>query len=106
MRNIDGRLSKLEHRLGIARSAARYLLIVMDAGRDLGPAEETHIQTLDAAGLLPAGGFGVVDLSQIPDGLSAEKTERFVRENGAKLCGSRSAQSPGLEVVARKEGGR
>ena len=35
MRSIDGRLSKLENRLGV--SAARYLLILMDAGRDSGP---------------------------------------------------------------------
>ena len=33
MRSIDGRLSKLEHRLGIAGNAPKYLLILTD--RDL-----------------------------------------------------------------------
>jgi hypothetical protein len=33
MNSIDGRISKLEHQLGIARNAPRYLLILTD--RDL-----------------------------------------------------------------------
>jgi len=67
MRGIGGRLTKLEHQLGIARGAARYLLIVMEAGRELGPAEDAHIKSLDEAGLLPSSGFGLVDLIHIPD---------------------------------------
>jgi hypothetical protein len=67
MRSIDGRLSKLEDRLGITRVAARYLLLVMDAGGELGPAAEAYIKSVDESGVLPAGGFGVVDLSKVPD---------------------------------------
>ncbi len=67
MKSIDGRLSKLENRLGITRSAARHLLIVMDAGNELGPAEDAYIKSLDEAGLLPSSGFGLIDLIQIPD---------------------------------------
>jgi hypothetical protein len=36
MKAIDSRLSKLENRLGLARSGPRYLLVVMEAGRELG----------------------------------------------------------------------
>ena len=51
-------------------------------------------QILDEAGLLHTGGFGLVDLTQVPNGLSAKETERFLRENGAQLGGSRLAQNP------------
>jgi hypothetical protein len=37
----------------------------------------------------------MVDFSQIPRGLSGQEAERFVRENGAKICGRRRAQNPG-----------
>ncbi len=67
MRSIDGRLNKLEHRLGIVGDSPRYLVMLMDAGQVLGPAEDAHIKSLDEAGLLPSSGFGVVDLINIPD---------------------------------------
>ena len=51
-------------------------------------------------GSLHAGAFGVVDLSHIRDGLNPEETERFVRENGDKICGSRSAQRPMHPVLS------
>ncbi len=67
MRSIDGRLSKLEYRLGIARKAPRYLLIVMDAGREFGPADEAYISSLYEAGLLPTSGFAMIDLGLLPN---------------------------------------
>jgi hypothetical protein len=67
MRSIDRRLSKLEDRLGITPSAPTYLLILLDAGKGFGPAEEAYIKSLDEAGSLPTGGFGVVDVTHIPD---------------------------------------
>ena len=87
MRSIDAWLGKLEHRLGIARNAPKYLLILSD--RDLESVEDSYVQILGEAGFLPASGFGVVDLTVIPRGLNAKDEERFVRENGADICGSR-----------------
>ena len=87
MRSLDGRINKLEHRLGIARNAPRYLVILTD--RDLESVEDAYVQILGEAGFLPASGFGVVDLTVIPRGLNAKDEERFVRENGAEICGSR-----------------
>jgi hypothetical protein len=61
MKSIDGRVSKLENQFGIARSAPRYLLMLMDAGREFAPAEETQIiETLEVAGWLPTSGFGSI----------------------------------------------
>ena len=67
MNSIDGRLSKLEDRLGMSRNAPRYLLILMDAGRELGSPADDYIARLDEAGLLPRSGFALVDLIHIPD---------------------------------------
>jgi hypothetical protein len=104
MSAIDRRLSKLENQFGIAHDIATYLVIVRDAGSELGSVEETHIQILNEAGFLRAGSFNVVDLSQIPAGLSAEETQRFVRENGARICvGSRGARDPGKRGMEGKE---
>jgi hypothetical protein len=73
MKSIDGRINKLESQFGIVDRSPRFLVILMDAGRELGPAEEAYIETLDAAGLLFTGGVGLVDLSQMADGLNAAK---------------------------------
>ena len=99
MRALDSRLSKLEQRFGIARTNPRYLIILNhrldDPELGLGPAGDTYIKILDEAGFLPTAGFGMVDLDRIPRGLSAKEAERFVRENGAEICGRRGAQNPG-----------
>jgi hypothetical protein len=95
MRAIDRRLSKLEQRLGIAGAAPRYLIILND--RELVHTDDAdiYIKILDEAGFLHTAGFGMVDFSQIPLGLSGKEAERFVRENGAKICGHHGAQNPG-----------
>ena len=88
MKNFEGRLSKLEHRVGIGGGAARYLVILTD--RDLEPTEEdAYIRILAESKFLPTTGVGMVDFTVIPRGLSANETERFVRENGAEICGGR-----------------
>lgn len=99
MRAVDTRLSKLEQRFGIARTTPAFLIIFLhrfdDPALGLGPAGETYIKILDEAGFLPTGGFGIVDLDRIPRGLSAKEAEKFVRENGAEICGRSGAQNPG-----------
>ena len=88
MKNFEGRLNKLEHRFGIGGGAARYLVILTD--RDLEPADEdAYVQILKEGGFLPTTGVGMVDFTEIPRGLNAKEEEKFVRENGAVICGSR-----------------
>ncbi len=45
----------------------RYLVILMDAGNELGSAADAYIESLEEAGFLPTSGFGVVDLISMPD---------------------------------------
>jgi hypothetical protein len=94
MKSIDGRLRKLEDRFGIAKNEPRFVLILDGAGSKRALSDDNCIQILDEAGFLHTSGFGPVDLTQIPNGLNAKETERFLRENGAQLCGSPLAQSP------------
>ena len=95
MKSIHGRLSKLEHRFGIADDRDRFIVILAGAGSERAISDDRCIQILDEAGLLHSSGFGVVDLTLIPNGLSAKETERFLRESGIQLSASRFAQSPG-----------
>jgi hypothetical protein len=80
---IDRRLRKLEKQFGFVDEKKRILLVACHAGLGLALDQETCIQILGERGFLPTGPIGVVNLSQIPDGLNAKETERFLRENGA-----------------------
>ena len=84
MKNIYGRLSKLEDRLGVA---GLFLVVLSDAGRR-GLEGDACVEILREGAFLPGAGVALVDLSQIPVALSAKETEEFVRANGARICGS------------------
>jgi hypothetical protein len=94
MKSIDGRISKLERRFGISDDRERFVVILDGVGSTRALSNDRCIQILDEPGLLHTSGFGVVDLTQIPNGLSAKETERFLRESGDRLSGSRRVQSP------------
>ena len=95
MKSIQGRLSKLEHRFGIADDRERFVVILDGAGSTRVLSNDDCIQILDQAGFLARSGSCIVDFTVIPRGLNAKEEETFVRENGAQLCGSRLTQSPG-----------
>lgn len=98
MKTIDRRLGKLERGFGIARNGPIYLLILTD--RDLESVEDAYVKILDEAGFLPYRGLGAVDFTVIPRGLNVQEGEKFVRENGAEICGMRVGgfkRRPGVE---------
>jgi hypothetical protein len=84
---IARRLRRLEDQFGPADGKPRHLLVVCNAGWGLALDRDTCIQVLDECGFLPAHGLGLVNLGEIPEGLNAEETERFLRENAAEICG-------------------
>ena len=65
MRSIDGRLSKLEDRLGMARNAPRYLVILIDAGKNADPLMTPTSRASMKLGFFLSG-FALVDLHK-PD---------------------------------------
>lgn len=99
MKTFDKRLSKLEDKLGVTKEL--FLVVLSDAGRR-GLDDDTCVRILREGRLLPAGGVAMVDLTQIPIGLNAEETKRFVRQNGAEICRPRAAQTPAGSEVKRR----
>jgi hypothetical protein len=93
MRAVSRRLNKLDHQFGLSPKHPRLLMIVTGY-RTLAIDEDACVKILDEAGFLPMSGIATVDLLDIPQGLSARETERFLRDNSAKICGPRFAQSP------------
>jgi hypothetical protein len=93
MKTIERRLNNLEHRLGIAKNKVRFIVTLHGCGTR-GLNDDRCVQILDEAGFLDTGGS--VDFTQIPNGLDAKETERFVRENGAKICGRGQRLEVGL----------
>ena len=93
MRAISRRLNKLEHKLGMA-PGDRILMVVRASATKLALDKDTCFKILDQAGFLPTCGIAKVDLLDIPSGLSASETKRYLLENGAEICGPRRVQSP------------
>ena len=70
-------------------------MVVTTAGRGLALDQDRCVQILRESGFLPTGPVGVVNLGDIPQGLNADELERFLREDGADICGLRSAPNHG-----------
>jgi hypothetical protein len=87
---IDRRLRKLENQFGFVDEKKRILLVVCNAGWGLALDQDRCIEILGECGFLPTGPIGVVNLLDIPQGLNAEETERFLRENAQIRCGFRT----------------
>jgi hypothetical protein len=104
MKNLDRRLDNLEHRLGIAKNQRRFRVLLDSVGMR-GLSNDRCIQILQECGFLNTGLVGIADFTQIPNGLNANETERFVRDNGARICGSQGGQSPGAPGIEGAEKG-
>jgi hypothetical protein len=98
MRAVVRRIDRLEDQFGSAMGKPGILLVVSSAGWGLALDEDRCIEILRECGSLPTGPIGLVNLCQIPDGLNAEETERFLRENWAEICG-REQSRPSAHAV-------
>jgi len=56
-------------------------------GRELALDDDRCVEILRECGFLPDGRRFAVQFCEIPDGLSAKELEKFLREEGEKLCG-------------------
>jgi hypothetical protein len=108
IRTAIRRIDRLENRLGIAAAKRPCSVVVATrAGCKLALDEDACLQILRESGFLPDGPhFAAVNLLQIPDGLNAGELKRFLRENGAKICGF-STQNHCASAAAdvRRDGG-
>ena len=86
MKAFDRRLKKLEYEFGVRKETWRMVLLVCEAARDLALDHDSCVQILDEAGFLPSSGWGMVNLCNVPDGLTAKETKRFLQEYGTGVC--------------------
>lgn len=82
MTTMDRRLSKLEDQFGTGSRKPWLLLVLCQAGWGLALDMDTCIQILDECGFLPSVPVGLVNFMNIPKGMNAEQTERFLQEHG------------------------
>ena len=96
MKAVIRRLRRLEDQFKPANGSRQSLeWVVTRAERRLALDASTCVQILRECGFLPAGPFfRVVKLGKIPDGLTEEETERFLREKGAEICGPQNHRGP------------
>jgi hypothetical protein len=77
-------LRKLENQFGFVDEKKRILLVVCNAGWRLALDEDRCIEILLECGFVSTAPVSLVNLLDIPEGLNAEETERFLREHGAE----------------------
>jgi len=107
MRTAIRRIDKLEHRLGIATAKQHCAVVVATrAGCKLAFDSDACVEILRESGFLPdRPHFAAVNLLQIPDGLNAGELKRFLRENGAKICGFSTQNHCASAADVRRDGG-
>ena len=86
MKDVTKRIRRLEDRFGIVDEEKRLFYIL--ALGTLALPEDRCVEILRECGFMSeGGGISLVDLTNIPEGLHAKELERFLRENGAVVCG-------------------
>ena len=93
MRTVQRRLQRLEAPLGIVDGKARegLRILICPAGWGLALDQDTCMDILNERGFLPSGPeVSLVNFFAVPEGLDAEETAKFLRDNGAQLLDQRS----------------
>jgi hypothetical protein len=94
MKTVTRRIDKLENRLGIAPGQPQILLVMCNAGWGLALEMDACVAILRECGFLPTSpGVSLADFGSLPEDLNAEELEKFLRENGAEICGARGVTS-------------
>jgi hypothetical protein len=91
MKAIGSRLDRLEKQLGVGKRKPPGIRVVLSrAGWCMALDQDTCLQILGECGFLATDAeLSMVNFCQVPDGLNAQETERFLRERGAELCSPR-----------------
>ena len=62
------------------------MLVIRATARELALDHDACIRILDEAGFLASNGCAMVRFCDVPEGLSADETKSYLRENGDQLC--------------------
>lgn len=83
------RIARLEEQFGVRDNQPQHLLVIRRLDRIPALDSDACVELLREHRHLPTRGCGVVMLSDIPAGLDAAETRRFLRDRGAEICGPR-----------------
>jgi hypothetical protein len=81
MKNLGGRLRKLEDRLGVTNKQQIRLVVMQAAAIVSEENQAICIRVLEERGLLGDSAIALVNLLGVPGGLNAEEMELWAREN-------------------------
>jgi hypothetical protein len=96
VRTVRARIERLEDRISPGNGKPPLLRVVCNAGWGLALDQDRCLQILGESGFLPTGpGIALVNLLDVPDGLSAEELERHLREHGVETRGFQYRHGPG-----------
>ena len=85
MNTLTRRIGRLEDQLGFGgKRRPSILLIVCHYGWELALDQDRCIEILGEGGFLSDAPISCVNFLNIPKGMNAEETERFLREHGAE----------------------
>jgi hypothetical protein len=94
MTNLQRRIERLERPAGTGAQAG-LRLIVMQAGATFAMDVDRCVEVLVECGFLCAvPGISMLNLLDVPHGLSAQELERYLREHGAEISNLKGRSAP------------
>ena len=106
MKAIDSRIRRLQQRLCPDQGHPQRLWVMKLVGREFALDLNRCSEILGECGFLPIGRFGVLNFMDIPDGLNAKELEKYLRKNGAQICGSGCDQQQSVPCGSSRLGDR
>ena len=94
MKTVLRRITRLEDRFGAVDGTPRFRVVACRAGWGLALDRDRCIQILERSGFLSSRPFySFVNLGDIPGGLNADETERYLHEHAAEICFTRRSNA-------------
>ena len=85
MRNLTGRIERLEQRMGLGTEGG-LCVIIMKAGQELAFDTDQCLQIMADSGYVLPRPIALVQFGDIPNGTTATELERHLREYAGRLC--------------------
>ena len=103
MRALDRRLNKLEYDFGVRQDTPRLRVVVYAAAKRLALDYDACLRILEEAGFLSPSGLAMVNFCAVPDGMNAEETKTYLRENGDQICYPRLPNNENGSLYDRRD---
>ena len=104
MKAIDSRIRRLQQQLCPDHGQEQRLWVTILAGQEFALDLDRCIEILGECGFLPSSPFRCPELLEIPDGLNAKELEKYLRTNGAQICGTGRDQQQSVPSGASRLG--